>query len=140
MSAEQALRAPRAVPRPSAAPAAEPARSPRQRPRLRLVHPPAQTRTHVPFVLVCMAILAGALLAALLLNTQLAQGSYAEQEMDSQLADLAQTEQQLSSQLDTNRSPEQLAAQAAALGMEPAGSTGWLSLADGTVVGAEDAG
>jgi hypothetical protein len=134
MSAEHALRAPRAVPRPSAAPAAEP----RQRPRLRVVRPPAQVRTHVPFVMVCMAILAGALLAALLLNTQLAQGSYAEQSMDSELAQLARTEQALSAQLDANRSPEQLAAQATALGMQPAGSTAWLSLADGTVRGAAE--
>ncbi|HEY0218057.1 MAG TPA: hypothetical protein VGC57_16825 [Cellulomonas sp.] len=139
MSAEPALRAPRAVPRPSASPAGSPATEPRQRPRLRVVRPPAQARTHVPFVIVCMAILAAALLAALLLNTQLAQGAYAKQDMDSRLAELARTEQQLSAQLDTNRAPAELAARAAALGMQPAGATGWLSLADGTVRGGTEA-
>lgn len=128
MSAEQAVRAPRVHPRPSAP-------SQPQAPRLRLVRPPAQARTHVPFVVLCMAILAAALLAALLLNTQLAAGAYAGRTMDVRLAELARTEQQLSAELDQNRSPAQLAERAAALGMQPAGSTAWLRLSDGTVQG-----
>jgi hypothetical protein len=134
MSAVQALRAPRPVPRPHHTPGS-PAAQPRERARLRLVRPPAQARTHVPFVVVCMAILAAALLSALLLNTHLAQGSYTEQKLDVRLAELARTEQQLSAQLDTNRSPEQLAAAAVALGMQPAEQVGWLTLSDGTVRG-----
>ncbi|QZN84467.1 hypothetical protein [Cellulomonas sp. C5510] len=136
MSAEQAAaRAPRVHPRPSAAPSAAPAR-----PRLRLVRPPAQARTHVPFVVTCMAILAAALLAALLLNTQLAAGAYATRTMDLRLAELARTEQSLSAELDANKAPAHLAEQATALGMQPAGSTAWLRLADGTVQGATGAG
>lgn len=134
MSAEQAVRAPRVHPRPSA-----PA-EPRSTPRLRLVRPPAQTRTHVPFVVTCMVILAAALLGALLLNTRLAQGAYAQHEMDVRLAELARTQQDLSAQLDAHAAPDQLAAQAAALGMQPAGSTAWLRLADGTVQGGAGAG
>lgn len=129
MSAEQAVRA-RALPRPSA-----PA-EPRSTPRLRLVRPPAQARSHVPFVVVCMAVLIAALLSALLLNTRLAAGSYEQHSLDVQRAELARTEQDLSAQLDENRSPAQLSQRAAALGMQPAGSTGWLRLADGTVRGA----
>lgn len=129
MSAEQAVRA-RALPRPSVQP------GPRSTPRLRLVRPPAQARSHVPFVVVCMAVLIVALLSALLLNTRLAAGSYEQHKLDVQLAELARTEQDLSAQLDQNSAPAQLAERAAALGMEPAGSTGWLRLSDGTVRGA----
>jgi hypothetical protein len=132
MSAEQALRAPRPGTHHAAG---SPAAQPRERARLRLVRPPAQARTHVPFVVVCMAILAAALMSALLLNTHLAQGSYTEQKLDNQLAELARTEQQLSAQLDANRAPEQLAAAATALGMQPADQVGWVRLSDGTVRG-----
>lgn len=127
MSAEQAVRAPRRGPASAPTPAA--------RPRLRVVRPPAQTRTHVPFVVICMAVLALALGAALLLNTRLAAGSYEEHELDVQLAQLARTEQSLSAELDENRSPARLAARAGELGMQPAGSTAWLRLSDGTVQG-----
>lgn len=135
MSAEHAtarVSAPRVRPRPSA-PSASPATRPA--PRLRLVRPPAQARTHVPFVVTCMAVLAAALLSALLLNTQLAEGSYTTRALDVRLADLARTEQQLSAELDANKSPAQLAERAAALGMQAAGPTAWLRLADGTVQG-----
>ncbi|GIG37240.1 hypothetical protein [Cellulomonas pakistanensis] len=135
MSAEQAVRAPRVRPRPSAEPQSAP-----ERPRLRLVRPPAQARTHVPFVVTCMAILAGALIAALLLNTQLAAGSYEQRSMDVRLAELARSEQALSAELDANKAPANLAARAAAQGMVPAGSTGWLQLSDGTVRGDAAAG
>jgi cell division protein FtsX len=94
----------------------------------------------VPFVVTCMAILAGALLAALLLNTQLAAGAYEQRSMDVELAQLARDEQSLSAELDTNKSPAKLAESAAALGMVPAGSTGWLRLSDGTVQGDVGAG
>lgn len=139
MSAEHAtarVTAPRVRPRPSGAPAT----TTRPAPRLRLVRPPAQVRTHVPFVVVCMAILAAALLAALLLNTQLAAGSYTTRALDVRLAELARTEQQLSAELDTNKSPATLAQRATDQGMVPAGSTAWLRLADGTVQGAAGAG
>jgi hypothetical protein len=135
MSAEQAVRAPRVRPRPSAAPQSAP-----ERPRLRLVRPPAQARTHVPFVVTCMAILAAALIGALLLNTQLAAGSYEQRTMDVRLAELARSEQALSAELDANKAPAKLAESAAALGMVPAGSTGWLRLSDGTVQGDAAAG
>ncbi|VTR76459.1 MULTISPECIES: hypothetical protein [Cellulomonas] len=138
MSAEQAaarVPAPRVRPRPSAEPAQAPAR-----PRLRLVRPPAQARTHVPFVVTCMAILAAALLSALLLNTQLAAGAYATRTMDVRLAELARTEQQLSAEIDANKAPANLAQRARELGMEPAGPTAWLRLADGTVQGGAGAG
>lgn len=144
MSAEQAaprvsvprVRRPSSPANPSSAPS--PAAAP-PRPRLRLVRPPAQARTHVPFVVTCMAILAGALLAALLLNTQLAAGSYATRNLDVELAELARSSQALSAEIDANKAPAHLAEAAQGLGMQPAGSTAWLRLADGTVQGGSGA-
>ncbi|HEY5518885.1 MAG TPA: hypothetical protein VIK17_04495 [Cellulomonas sp.] len=129
MSAQAAARV-GAVPRP-----ARPAVAPQQAPRLRLVRAPAQTRTRVPFVVACMAILAGALLTALLLNTTMARGAYEKHDLDVELARLASTQQDLSAALDRRSSPAELAASARALGMVQARSTGWLRLADGTVRG-----
>ena len=129
MSAQAAARV-GAVPRP-----ARPAVAPQQAPRLRLVRAPAQTRTRVPFVVACMAILAGALLTALLLNTTMARGAYEKHDLDVELARLASTQQDLSAALDRRASPAELAASARALGMVQARSTGWLRLADGTVRG-----
>jgi hypothetical protein len=82
-----------------------------------------------------MAILIAALLSALVLNTQMARGSYAQHEMGVQLAELAQKQQELSSSIEAHRSPAQLAAAAAALGMQPTSGTAWLRLSDGSVTG-----
>ena len=128
MSAHAAARVgARAVPRP--------APTPRQVPRLLLVRAPAQTRTRVPFVVACMAILATALLSALLLNTTMARGAYQKHDLDLELARLASSQQDLSAQLDRRASPAELAASARALGMIQEHSTGWLRLSDGTVRG-----
>jgi hypothetical protein len=131
MSAQAAARVgASSVPRP-----ARPAPVTRPTPRLLLVRAPAQTRTRVPFVVACMAILAMALLAALLLNTTMARGAYEQRDLDLELARLASSQQDLSAALDQRASPAELAASARALGMVQARSTGWLRLADGTVQG-----
>jgi hypothetical protein len=130
MSAQSAARVAPATraPRPAAAPQASP--------RLLLVRAPAQTRTRVPFVLVCMGILGGALLSALLLNTSMARGAYEKHDLDRELAQLSVAEQDLSAELDRRSSPSELAAAARALGMVRATSPAWLQLSDGSVLGA----
>lgn len=113
-----------------------PQRAPRPAPlapRLRLVRPPQQVRTRVPFVLTCMGILIAALLTALLLNTSMAQAAFETTAAQRQLAQLVQDNEDLQAQLDEKSSPEQLAAQARALGMVPATGTGWIRLSDQTV-------
>ncbi|WP_029288755.1 hypothetical protein [Cellulomonas sp. HZM] len=124
----------------TAARVAPPAYAPRPRveqsapaPRLRVVRAPAQARTRVPFVLVCMAVLAGALLAALLLNTQMAQVAYERLDLSNQLGQLQQDQKDLSATLDRKASPDDLAAAARRLGMVPAAGTGWVRLSDGSV-------
>lgn len=119
----------RAYPLP-ARPAAAPA------PRLRVVRAPDQARSRAPFVLACMAVLGGALLAALLLNTQMASLAFDRYELSNDLGRLRQDRMDLVAQLDQRSSPTQLAEKARALGMVEANGTGWLRLADGSVQGA----
>ena len=89
----------------------------------------------MPFILACMAVLAGALLSALLLNTSMAASAYAKYDLSNELGRLNQDQQDLTAQLDAKASPTQLAAAAAALGMVPTNGTGWLRLSDGSVQG-----
>ncbi|MBO3087455.1 hypothetical protein [Cellulomonas dongxiuzhuiae] len=105
-------------------------------PRLRVVGAPAQARSRVPFVLACMAVLGGALLAALLLNTQMASLAFERYELSNELGRLRQDRMDLVAQHDARSSPTQLAAEARSLGMVEANGTGWLRLADGSVQGA----
>lgn len=141
MSAAQssAVRMPRAAGTPVAAPRvgrpapgrpAAPAR-----PRLQVVRAPAHARTRVPFVLLCMSVLAASLLGALLLNTSMAQGEYERFALQTRLAQSAQAQQGLTAQLDLAASPAQLAAAARGLGMVPTAGGGYLRLADGAVLG-----
>lgn len=133
MSAQSAARVStaRAYPTP-ARPKAAPA------PRLRVVRAPEHARTRVPFILACMAVLAGALLSALLLNTSMAASAYAKYDLSNELGRLNQDALGLTAELDAKASPTQLAAAASALGMVPTNGTGWLRLADGSVQGAPE--
>ena len=110
---------------------------PEATPRLRVVRAPAHARTRVPFVLLCMAVLAGSLLAALVLNTAMAQGEYERQGLQGRLSDSTQSLQAIDAQLERATSPEALAAAARALGMVPvpASQGGYLRLSDGAVLG-----
>ena len=114
------------------APAA-PARAPR--PRLRVVGTPAQRRTRVPFVALCMSVLASSLLGALLLHTSMAQGEYERLGLQSRLAEASASQEEIRALLERAQSPTQLAAAATALGMVPTTTGGYLRLADGAVLG-----
>lgn len=122
----------RSVPAPAPRPTAEPAAP---RPRLRVVRAPAHARTRVPFVVLCMAILVGALLGALVLNTTMAQGEYERYALQTRLAQSAQSQQQMRGDLEELAAPAQLAAAAGALGMVPTTTGGYLRLEDGVVLG-----
>jgi hypothetical protein len=129
MSAQSAARA-TAYPAPS-----RPRATTAPAPRLRVVRAPEHARTRVPFILACMAVLGGALLSALLLNTSMAASAYAKYDLSNELGRLNQDSQDLTAQLDAKASPTQLAAAAASLGMVPTNGTGWLRLSDGSVQG-----
>ena len=104
------------------------------RPRLRVVPAPAQARTRVPFVMLCMSMLAAALLGTLLLNTSMAQGAYQRLDLQTRLAQSAQAQQQMARELEAAASPARLAEAARSLGMLPA-TGGYLRLSDGAVLG-----
>jgi Tfp pilus assembly protein PilN len=112
-----------------------PARQTRQSPRLRLVQAPDQARSRVPFVLLCIGILAVALLGTLLLNTAMNNGSYEAQRLQREIAQQAERGSQLQAQIDALTSPQALAQRATALGMVQDTTPGILRLADGTIVG-----
>lgn len=125
---------------PGGAPAARPGRPaarprPAERPRLHVVRTPAHARTRVPFVVLCMAVLAGALLGALLLNTTMAQGEYERFALQSRLAESTQSQQRITGELERAASPQNLATAATALGMVPTAHGAYLRLADGVVLG-----
>lgn len=103
--------------------------------RLRLVRAPAQAQARMPFVLLCVVVLAGALLGALLLNTSMAQTAFVMQERQVQLARLSERQQDLAQQVEVAASPQVLAQRARALGMVPAPPPAFIRLADGTIIG-----
>ncbi|PJI94344.1 hypothetical protein [Luteimicrobium subarcticum] len=105
-------------------------------PRLRVVRAPGADRSRAPFALLCGAVVLGALVLALLLNVQMAHGSFVSQQLEVDLARTAQDTQKLQSQVDAASSPAQLARSARELGMQPRSSQAFLRLADGKVLGA----
>lgn len=107
----------------------------RWRPRLRLVRAPAPVRSRLPFLLLCLAILGGAMLGALALNTAMATTAYVIGERQAELAQLSQQEQQLTSEVEQLSSPAQLAEAATRIGMVPAEGLSYINLADGTISG-----
>lgn len=133
MSAQQAAARTAYVPRP-AAPSAP--RRPQEQPgRIRLVSAPATSRSRVPFILLCIGILATALVGVLLLNTTMAHGAYEQRELQREISRLAQEEQALLAEIDVESSPRALAAHAERLGMVQDPTPAFVRLADGTVIG-----
>ncbi|CAM3406613.1 Cell division protein FtsL [Occultella aeris] len=114
---------------------ARPLSVPTWRPRLRIVRAPAPARTVLPFILLCMAILGGALLGALALNTAMASTAYEMHDQEVALARLSEEQQVLAREVDTLGSPAALSARAAALGMVPAEGMNYILLEQGTVLG-----
>lgn len=104
-------------------------------PRLRVVRAPSPQRTRVPFILVCVAILTGALLGALMLNVAMAQSSFDIRDRQIELARLTERQQDLQQQLERAASPASLAGRARALGMVPAPAPAFVRLSDGAILG-----
>lgn len=117
------------------APRPAPARATPAPPRLRPVPAPPPVRSRVPFVLLCMAVLASALLGALLLNTAMATGAYEAARLQAEIARLSEREQDLAAALERHGSPDNLARAARELGMVPAPELAFLRLSDGAVLG-----
>lgn len=106
------------------------------RPNLKLVSPlrPAKA-SRGTFALVVGALLVGGLGLMLLINTQLAQGSFAVSSLKSQLSSLQEQEAVLSEQVAAAAAPASLADKAHSLGMVPSRTPVFLSIPDGKVLG-----
>lgn len=105
-------------------------------PRLRVVQAQdAAEHTGVGFVILCVLLLSGGLLALLLLNTNRAQESFAIQKLQATSASLTDEQQQLASEIDAQSAPQQLALRAQKMGLEPASKVRYVRKADGTVLG-----
>jgi hypothetical protein len=82
-----------------------------------------------------MLLLVAGLFGLLMLNTAMAEGSFTLNNLQKTSGELADTQDALTQAIDAQRSPANLAARAAKLGMVPAGSAAFLRLSDGKVLG-----
>ncbi|MCP9988395.1 septum formation initiator family protein [Streptomyces sudanensis] len=92
------------------------------------------TAARTPFVLLVVLLLGGGLIALLLLNTSLSQGSFKLAELRKRTTELTDQEQALQREVDTRSAPDALEHRARELGMVPGGPPAFLE-PDGTVRG-----
>jgi len=129
-------------------------RTPRQQaprradPRSRLVTAPRHTRPvprpagprsrsrapRMPFILLLVGLLGGALVSLLVISTTLAQGSFRITSLQAQNAELARQAQTLTNQVAQAGSPAVIAKQARQLGMRPNPHLGFIDLKSGKIV------
>jgi hypothetical protein len=105
------------------------------RPALRVVAVPAPDRARTAFVALCLLLLGGGLLALLLVNTAMANGSFRLHDLQATADQLTDRQEALRQDIAVQAAPERLAARARALGMVPSGSAAFLRLSDGRVLG-----
>jgi len=103
--------------------------------RLRLVDATPLKSTHTGFVLLCLAMVVGGLLSALLLNTARAESSFVLSDLRAETTRLHDERVTLEAELAMERSPDTLAKKAARMDMVPSPSTAVLRLSDGAVIG-----
>ena len=103
---------------------------------LRLVATRPLTAARLPFAIFIGAILAGGLVALLLLHTMAAQDAFRLEALQQRSADLDDVEEQLAVAEQQEQAPAELAARARALGMVPTGSIAYVDLhRHGKIVG-----
>lgn len=102
---------------------------------LRLVPQRRSSAAKAPFVVVVVTLLVGGLLGLLLLNTLVAQDSFALHDLSKNARALQQQEQDLARQVQALQAPADLAGRAVHLGMVPGGPPAFLRLSDGKVLG-----
>src|ERR1700758_2013217 len=114
-------------PRPVAAPGTRPAPRPAG-PRSRSRAP------RMPFILLLVGLLGGALVSLLVISTTLAQGSFRITSLQAQNAELARQAQTLTNQVAEAGSPAVIAKKARQLGMRPNPNLGFIDLKSGKIV------
>ncbi len=97
--------------------------------------PPPVALPRASFVVVVGAVVIAAVLGVLVLNTKINENSFTLDNLQSQQSAMDVQEQQLNQQLAYLESTGNLSAQAARLGLVPAGTPAYLTLPNGKVVG-----
>ena len=96
---------------------------------------PARTRSpRMPFILLLVGLLGGALVSLLVISTTLAQGAFRITNLQEQNANLARQEQTLSNEVAQAGNPAVIARQAKQLGMRPNPYLGFIDLKTGKIV------
>jgi hypothetical protein len=113
---------------------ARPQREP-ERPGLRAAPPVPVSAPRAPFVALVLVVVVAGVLGILVLNTKINENAFRLSYLQSKQANLDRQEQQLSEQLADQEAPNNLAAEAAKLGLVPAGTPAFLRLPDGRVLG-----
>ena len=103
--------------------------------RLRVVPAAIEQTGTGKFAAICMMLLTVGLLTLLLLNTQLAQGSFTLHDLQVASGTLSDQEHELTRALDAERNPGALAKRALDMGMVPATSMAFIRLEDGAILG-----
>jgi hypothetical protein len=95
----------------------------------------APKKRRAPFVVMCFALLAVALVAVLVLNISVSTSQYQLVELRGKQSTLTKQNQDLTQQLQNFEAPQNLAAKAAGLGMVPSTVKGQIDLSTLTVTG-----
>lgn len=96
---------------------------------------PARTRSpRMPFILLLVGLLGGALVSLLVISTTLAQGAFRITNLQEQNANLARQEQTLTNEVAQAGNPAVIARQAKQLGMRPNPYLGFIDLKTGKIV------
>lgn len=112
-----------------------PVTAPRTRPAPRPAGPRARSRApRMPFILLLVGLLGGALVSLLVISTTLAQGSFRVTSLQEQNADLARQTQTLTNQVAQAGNPAVIAKEAELLGMRPNPHLGFIDLKSGKIV------
>jgi outer membrane biosynthesis protein TonB len=111
--------------------------SPTRRPArsLQVISAAPPRRGQSAFVALCTLLLFGGLIAVLLLNTEMAKGSFELDRLQARTNALADTQESLAHDVDAQSAPAELARRALALGMVPSSSAAFLRLSDGRILG-----
>ena len=104
-------------------------------PGTRPAGPRARSRApRMPFILLLVGLLGGALVSLLVISTTLAQGSFRVTSLQEQNADLARQTQTLTNQVAQAGNPAVIAKEAEQLGMRPNPHLGFIDLKSGKIV------
>jgi hypothetical protein len=105
------------------------------RPAPRTAGSKARARSpRMPFILLLVGLLGGALISLLVISTTLAQGAFRITTLQEQNANLARQEQALSNQVAQAANPAVIANKAERLGMRPNPRLGFIDLKTGKIV------